>query len=214
MNQYKDLLKEAILFIKSGNIPDTAWSFGGGTALMFYYNHRYSKDIDIFLHDAQYLTYLTPRLNDYVENKVDDYEEMSNSLKLKMGEHEIDFIIAPSLTKIPFNIINIDDQDIRIETPEEIVIKKIFYRCEAFKVRDIVDLAVVIKNNKQSLLSNIEVYKRKLGQLMSRIKRLKDIYPNEVKELEILDVSLVNSAFNIVLNFVEECIKNTTLSEL
>lgn len=178
---------------------------------MFYFNHRYSKDIDIFLHDAQYLTYVTPRLNDYIENKVDDYEEMSNSLKLKMGEHEIDFIIAPSLTKIPFNIVKIDGQDVRIETPEEIVVKKIFYRCEAFKVRDIVDLAVVINNNKQSLLNNMEVYRRKLGPLLSRIKRLHDIYPNEVKELEILDESLMNSAYDTVLNFVEECITNPPL---
>ena len=207
MQKYQELLKLARAFIKSRNIPDTAWTFGGGTALMFYYNHRYSKDIDIFMYDAQFLTYLTPRLNDYVEDSEDDYEEMSNSLKLKIGEHEIDFIIAPSLTKRPFNIKNIEGQDIRIETPEEIVIKKIFYRCEAFKVRDIIDLAAVIKNDKQSLLDNIDVYKRKLGELMSRIKRLQDIYPNEVKELEILDESLINSALGIVLNFIEECIK-------
>lgn len=39
------------------------WSFGGGTVLMRRYRHRFSKDIDIFVPDPQYLGYLTPRLN-------------------------------------------------------------------------------------------------------------------------------------------------------
>ena len=37
---------------------------GGGTVLMFRFEHRLSKDIDFFTHDAQWLSLLTPRLND------------------------------------------------------------------------------------------------------------------------------------------------------
>lgn len=202
--EWKDLLMLARAFLKSANIPYTTWTFGGGTALMSYYNHRYSKDIDIFLHDAQLLTYLTPRLNDYVEGKIDDYEEMSNSLKLKIGNKEIDFIIAPFLTKTPFDTISIDGKRIRIETKEEIIIKKIFYRCNTFKVRDIVDFAVVIKNDKQSLLDNMDICKHKLFNLKNRINLLINIYPKEIQELQILDKSLIDSAFGIVLDFLKE----------
>lgn len=43
------------------------WSFGGGTVLMRRHHHRFSKDVDIFIPDPQYLNYLTPRLNNDVE---------------------------------------------------------------------------------------------------------------------------------------------------
>jgi hypothetical protein len=35
---------------------------GGGTALMICAGHRLSKDIDAFIDDPQYLTFLSPRL--------------------------------------------------------------------------------------------------------------------------------------------------------
>ncbi|MDB5771167.1 MAG: hypothetical protein JWM42_1541 [Burkholderia sp.] len=34
---------------------DPFWTFGGGTVLMLRYNHRMSKDIDIFVPDPQSL---------------------------------------------------------------------------------------------------------------------------------------------------------------
>ncbi|TMG81556.1 MAG: nucleotidyl transferase AbiEii/AbiGii toxin family protein, partial [Betaproteobacteria bacterium] len=42
----------------------TTWSFGGGTVLMRRHGHRFSKDIDIFVPDPQWLGYLNPRLNE------------------------------------------------------------------------------------------------------------------------------------------------------
>jgi hypothetical protein len=41
-------------------VPD--WTLGGGTALMVHTGHRVSKDIDAFIDDAQYLSFLSPRL--------------------------------------------------------------------------------------------------------------------------------------------------------
>lgn len=43
------------------------WTFGGGTVLMLRHHHRFSKDVDIFVPDPQYLNYLTPRLNEDAE---------------------------------------------------------------------------------------------------------------------------------------------------
>ena len=44
------------------------WTFGGGTVLMRRHRHRFSKDIDIFVPDPQYLGHLTPRLNAEAES--------------------------------------------------------------------------------------------------------------------------------------------------
>ena len=65
-----------------GHFPPPDWTFGGGTALMLLYEHRRSKDIDIFLRDPQYLTALSPRLNDHTEALTGRYVEQSNFLKL------------------------------------------------------------------------------------------------------------------------------------
>jgi hypothetical protein len=42
--------------------PAPDWILGGGTALMLYANHRFSRDIDAFIDDPQYLAALSPRL--------------------------------------------------------------------------------------------------------------------------------------------------------
>ena len=51
---------------KSGTVFEP-WSFGGGTVLMRKFRHRFSKDIDIFVPDPQYLGHVSPRLNDAAE---------------------------------------------------------------------------------------------------------------------------------------------------
>ena len=38
------------------------WTFGGGTVLMLRFDHRLSKDIDLFVPDPQYLGHVNPRL--------------------------------------------------------------------------------------------------------------------------------------------------------
>lgn len=99
--EWVPLFKLAIRILSNEKVLKSQWSFGGGTALMTYYNHRKSKDVDIFLRDVQLLTRFTPRLNDDVADRVDDYTEMSSFLKLKVKQQEIDFIVAPFLHKSP-----------------------------------------------------------------------------------------------------------------
>ena len=51
---WKDLLPHALSIIEDiehHGTPNPFWTFGGGTVLMFRYNHRLSKDIDIFVPD-------------------------------------------------------------------------------------------------------------------------------------------------------------------
>lgn len=42
------LLNLAIDVLEEANLNINDWTFGGGTALMFYFHHRKSKDVDIF----------------------------------------------------------------------------------------------------------------------------------------------------------------------
>lgn len=202
--EWVPLFKLAIKILSNEKVLKSQWSFGGGTALMTYYNHRRSKDIDIFLRDVQLLTKFTPRLNDYVADRVDDYTEMSSFLKLKVKQQEIDFIIAPLLTQKPTMKKLIGNALVNVETPEEIVIKKIFYRAEAFKTRDVFDLAVVIKDKADGLLENIAVYQSKLPVLRDRLKTLKRVYDIELNALDIIDRRSTKDALEVVAEFVDE----------
>jgi len=49
VKDWKDLLETAIEILEKAGIKAEDWTFGGGTALMLYFHHRKSKDIDIFL---------------------------------------------------------------------------------------------------------------------------------------------------------------------
>jgi hypothetical protein len=49
MQPWEDLFHKAIKQLEAGPVPKSAWTFGGGTALMLFFNHRVSRDIDLFL---------------------------------------------------------------------------------------------------------------------------------------------------------------------
>src|SRR5690606_15274895 len=120
------------------------WTLGGGTVLMFRHQHRVSQDIDIFFSDAQYLTALSPRLNDDAAALTESYHEASTFLKLALSAGEIDFIVAPNLTGLAPEVITFEGHSIRADASAEILAKKLFYRTATLKVRDVLDLAVVL----------------------------------------------------------------------
>jgi hypothetical protein len=66
---------EIIDDIQKNGIKEPFWTFGGGTVLMLRYQHRLSKDIDIFVPDPQYLGYATPRLSDVALDVSENYVE-------------------------------------------------------------------------------------------------------------------------------------------
>ncbi|WP_297889814.1 nucleotidyl transferase AbiEii/AbiGii toxin family protein, partial [Sulfurihydrogenibium sp.] len=148
MKHWKELLKTAYDILSEAKITEEDWTFGGGTALAYYYNHRESKDIDIFFHDAQLLTFVSPRLNSKAEGIAESYTEQSNFLKIYINSQEIDFIVAPNLTGIKPNLEIINGMKVFVDNPVEIVTKKLFYRPESLKIRDIIDTVIVYLNNR------------------------------------------------------------------
>jgi predicted nucleotidyltransferase component of viral defense system len=127
------------------------WTFGGGTVLMLKHQHRFSKDIDIFVPDPQYLGYLTPRLNDVAQSKTQDYAEDTVFVKLYFPEGEIDFVAAGALTATPYQEEVLLGRSVRVETATEIIGKKLRFRCHEFKARDLFDVAVVADRDPTAL---------------------------------------------------------------
>lgn len=123
------------------------WSFGGGTALMLQIDHRESHDIDLFLDDPQILPFLNPETQDIALHRMPDSYNGDGSRILKlayMDLGEIDFICAPSITDAPFSQSEVRGQTLALETPAEIVAKKVYFRGGSFQPRDMFDLAAVV----------------------------------------------------------------------
>ncbi|MDR3410147.1 MAG: nucleotidyl transferase AbiEii/AbiGii toxin family protein [Formivibrio sp.] len=139
--------------IHRNGIKDPFWTFGGGTVLMLRYRHRMSKDIDIFVPDPQYLGFVSPRLSDIAEEISNEYVEGNGFVKLIRPEGEIDFVASPNLTSSPFEVWTLLGRKVRVETPAEIVAKKLWHRGDRVSARDLFDLSLVIEHEPQALMS-------------------------------------------------------------
>ena len=208
MNNWETLFDQAMTCLQSiamtgSPLPD--WTFGGGTALMLRYRHRNSQDIDLFLLDPQWLPILSPERNERIESLVMDYEEGPTWLKLVLPLGEIDFIVAPALTSRSFELTAIHNQCVAVETPAEIIAKKLHYRGAALRSRDLVDLAVVADRDPTSLwvsrsawIHDLEAIRRRLDQMTTR-------YQLEAPHLDLLPEGerYRHRAWDIAQTFVE-----------
>ncbi len=93
---------------------------------MLRYQHRLSKDVDIFVPDPQYLGFVTPRLSDVAAGISTDYVESTEFVKLIRPEGEIDFVASPNLTEVPFEHWLLLGRTVKVETAAEIVAKKLW----------------------------------------------------------------------------------------
>lgn len=128
---------------KNGFSPQ--WSFGGGTALMLQIDHRESHDIDLFLDDPQYLPFLNPETQGIkLDQAPDSYQAGTDVLKLAYENlGEIDFICCDNILPDPTAATDVRGHAVALETPAEIIAKKVFYRGWSFQPRDMFDLAAV-----------------------------------------------------------------------
>jgi hypothetical protein len=111
---------------------------GGGTRLMLAMKHRISDGVDLFIHDVQWIGYLTPRKNDFLEDRITGYEEGGSSLKLRFKEGQIDFIARTYLLDgLPSE--KTPDCRFELEHPAEVLAKKLFHRGWALTPRDLFD---------------------------------------------------------------------------
>lgn len=188
---WKDLLPHALSIIediKNHGTPDPFWTFGGGTVLMFRYQHRLSKDIDIFVPDPQYLGFVTPRLSDVAAAVSMDYvEDHSSYVKLIRSEGEIDFVASPNLTETPFEMWNIGGHHIRVETAVEIVSKKLWHRGDRAAARDLFDLSLVIEREPEALLKAAKFLRKHAEQFISQLASRAVVLKAQFVEIDVLN---------------------------
>lgn len=154
LRTWETLFAKALRAIDSVREPafrSRGWSFGGGTALMRRYRHRYSKDIDLFVPDPQSLGYLDPELNDEVAGLTSRYAREANYLRLYFPEGEADFIAAAPVTANPQVTEAVLGRDVQVDTSIEIVGKKLKYRAAELTARDIFDFALVAEREPKEL---------------------------------------------------------------
>jgi hypothetical protein len=187
---WKDLLPHALSLIeeiKSHGTSDPFWTLGGGTVLMFRYQHRLSKDIDIFVPDPQYLSFVTPRLSDVAAAISDQYvEDQSSYVKLIRPEGEIDFVASPNLTDSPFEMWHIDGHHIRVETAAEIVAKKLWHRGDRTTARDLFDLSLVIEREPEALIKAATYLLKNADVFINQIASRKTVLERQFAEIDTL----------------------------
>ena len=187
------MLGYAIDALKAVGVYEEA-SLGGGTALSAYYwNHRYSTDIDIFLTTSGSLPSLRVALQKM--NISDDIRFPGNYLEILISETEkIQFFeTCPRMTenRILTSLWNFND--VYIEGIEEILVKKIYYRAHKGNTRDIFDIAVGVSKNPhffEECLSkgglsqeHLAILKNTLAQIVGN-KDLLKIYHDEIALME------------------------------
>lgn len=172
------------------------WSFGGGTAMMLQIGHRQSEDIDIFVHDPQFLSYLDPKLHDFeFEIMPSDYQgDGAHFLKLAFDRvGEVDFIISAPLTDAPSVRRKVESEDVDVETVAEIIAKKVHYRGAHIKPRDIFDIAAAGRFDRSGIVSALRRYRNDVEATLAAIDRLN---PDFVKAA--IEALAINDGFQAV----------------
>ena len=141
------MLALAIDALKSIGIYEDA-SLGGGTALSAYYwEHRYSTDIDLFIDNSNTLN----DIRTYFESLHVKYDIRfpGHYVEVHLSPNEkIQFFETSPRTKAPRICTNLwGFENVYIESVEEILAKKIRFRGDKGNTRDIFDIALGIVKN-------------------------------------------------------------------
>ena len=156
--------------------------FGGGTALaIYYFQHRLSFDIDLFVTDVQILNYLSPKhwIDETDKFNTIKYIDLSNHIRVleKKNNIKVDVLVSQSASSKYF----LDDSkdifysDVYVESIEDIIAKKIVYRRNDNLTRDIIDIAIAIKVQDsilQNMLESDLINKQDLKELKNSLEHL------------------------------------------
>ena len=150
-SRWLELLAEALQILDAvpeGKLPSSPpWTLGGGTALALQIDHRISYDIDLFVPGASLMAFRPPanEAAAVLTARPDvRWQHPGHYLKYELPIGEIDFLSPALQTENGWSTIEIAGRDVAIETPVEIVVKKVRYRAGKLKARDVFDIACVV----------------------------------------------------------------------
>ena len=207
-----DFIKDAYPYLPSQD--SSRIRFGGGTALaIYYFQHRLSFDVDLFVQDPQIMNYLSPKhwLEDSSTFGDEMYIDFANHIRVLSAKNKIklDVLVAQD------NHANclVDDSNklfnatLHVESIEDIIAKKIVYRRKGNFTRDITDIAIAIeKENILEKLLNIEAVTRKdINELSNALDTLdKNKYNHELEIVKPFEKYL-ETARNAPIIIQKEC---------
>jgi Nucleotidyl transferase AbiEii toxin, Type IV TA system len=167
------------------------WTLGGGTAMMLQINHRESNDVDIFLSDPQFLSFLDPQKRDFqfeIWPTASDGDGVSFQKLVFKDVGEIDFIIGHAMTSSPAIRAIIEGEATQLETIPEIIAKKIYYRGSSIKPRDIFDIAAAAEEHAESVIHALSAYRAEVQATLEVIDKLNPDFVNgAIAQLSIKD---------------------------
>ena len=183
----KEMMIAANYLLKKHGLSDVS-ALGGGTALAAYYwKHRYSTDIDIFTHSEVDISLLfrpakwdgnfknIMKKLDYKESKVHPiYTEFTIKDNFKMQ-----FLSTTDKTNNPYQLVRLWDMDILLESVEEIIAKKIYFRAHKGNARDLFDISIAIHKD-PSILNKLLIPNSKLEELQNTVETI-------IREPKLLD---------------------------
>lgn len=195
-SKQKEMLDVTIDLLEQNDLLECS-SLGGGTALAaYYFNHRYSTDIDIFIYDTTNKTHLLKpsSWNTLINKKFEKigftgnfrHNDIYTEIVINQ-DSKIQFFDVIKKSKEPYKKVNLWGHNLNIDSIEEIIAKKIHYRGDIGNSRDLFDIAITILN-------------------ISNTPELKDLYSYEIKlmkpnnKYEFLAVNTIPYLKNILEN--------------
>jgi len=208
----KNMFLAAHELLESKGILEVA-ALGGGTALSAYYwNHRYSTDIDIFVHSKQDIS-LMLRPKEWSVDFLQMLEKLGYTGNCKVhpvyteivikDSYKIQFFSVEDKTRNPYQIVDLWGEKIQIESVEEIIAKKIFYRAHKGNARDLFDIAIALRK-KPSLFSDLLIPMEKFKELfttVSKIKQNKELQKEYISEIKLMNPN--KEYLSLAMNTIE-----------
>ena len=215
-SKQKAMLETILLLLEENNLSEIS-TLGGGTALASYYwNHRYSTDIDIFIYDEEDKKHLLKESNWSEEVKSSmtsiGYEGNFRShpiySEIVINEDcKIQVFDVVKKSHTPYQEVNLWGHKLLIDTVEEIIAKKIYYRADKGNSRDLFDIAIAF-NKEPDILTKTLLTKNKIITLFETVSNiysnqpLKDLYLEEIQQMN------PNSEYEFLANNTIEYLYN------
>ncbi len=150
INALEGFIQDAYPYLP--NKDNSQIRFGGGTALaIYYFQHRLSFDIDLFVTDTQLMNYLSPKhwLEETDAFNGGAYIDLASHIRVLYRENNIkvDVLVAQDFTGscLVDESKELFSETVYVESIEDIIAKKIVYRRNDNLTRDIIDIAISIE---------------------------------------------------------------------
>jgi hypothetical protein len=205
-----DEAERVIAYINRNDDILTSWVLGGGTALMMHIDHRVSYDIDIFFDDPQLFSFIRRAVHEVKFNlqPTGSSNDGTRFIKINFGDcGEVDFICSANISVFRPQKTIFNHRVLLVDSIEEVITKKIFYRGGSIQPRDIFDIACVAEVlTPEKLADCLRPIKRNVDDALRALGRMdEDYYRMSARELDAREqfADLRDVGYSVTRNVLE-----------